>query len=130
MPLLQVAVSSSELVTTLLVLASSDTNEVQVLSAQCLARFAAWQGVAQQAICNISSAEVMTRPAFLQSHSCPADSSEVCLLPCSPCGNHALSTPSQQLVHPRCVFCLLVLNRLIKAYLTCLFTCTPPVLMT
>ncbi len=66
MPLLQVAVSSSELVTSLLLLASSDTNEVQVLSAQCLARFAAWQGVAQQAICNsASSAEVSDTVGFL-----------------------------------------------------------------
>ncbi len=65
MPLLQVAVSSSELFTSLLVLASSDTNEVQVLSAQCLARFAAWQGVAQQAICNFSSAEVSDTTSFL-----------------------------------------------------------------
>ncbi len=65
MPLLQVAVSSSELVTSLLVLASSDTNELQVLSSQCLARFAAWQGVAQQAICNFSSAEVNGAGNFL-----------------------------------------------------------------
>ena len=65
MPFLQVAVSSSELVTSLLVLASSDTNEVQVLSTHCLARFAAWQGVAQQAICNFSSAEVNDAADFL-----------------------------------------------------------------
>jgi len=64
-PLLQVAVSSSELVTSLLVLVSSDTNEVQVLSAHCLARFSAWQGVAQQAICNFSSAEVSDTAGFL-----------------------------------------------------------------
>lgn len=65
MPLLQVAVSSSELVISLLVLASSDTNDVQVLSTHCLARFAAWQGVAQQAICNFSSAEVNDAASFL-----------------------------------------------------------------
>ncbi|KAL0031702.1 hypothetical protein WJX79_002013 [Trebouxia sp. C0005] len=61
----KVAVSSSELVTSLLVLASSDTNEVQVLSTHCLARFAAWQGVAQQAICNFSSAESLWKSCFI-----------------------------------------------------------------
>lgn len=56
---LQIAVASADIVSSLLTLASSDSNEVQVCSAHCLARFAAWQGVAQQAICTPKNAEVM-----------------------------------------------------------------------
>ena len=55
----QIAVASADIVSDLLTLASSDSSEVQVCSAHCLARFAAWQGVAQQAICTPKNAEVM-----------------------------------------------------------------------
>ena len=56
---MQIAVGSPDIVTGLLTLASSDSNEVQTCSAHCLARFAAWQGAAQLAICTPKNAEVM-----------------------------------------------------------------------
>lgn len=56
--LLQTAVSSPDIVSSLLLLVNSDSNEVQTYSAHCLARFAAWHGAAQQAICTPQNAEV------------------------------------------------------------------------
>ena len=55
---MQIAVSSPDIVNSLLALATSDSSEVQSLSAQCLARFAAWQGDPQKVICTPANAEV------------------------------------------------------------------------
>ena len=56
---MQIAIGAPDIVTGLLTLASSDSNEVQTCSAHCLARFAAWQGATQVAICTTKNAEVM-----------------------------------------------------------------------
>lgn len=64
---MQIAVASPDLVTGLLTLASSDSNEAQTYSAHCLARFAAWQGAAQLAICTPKNAEVMLCKCTLSS---------------------------------------------------------------
>ena len=55
---MQVAVSCSEVVSSLTRLVGSDVSEVQVIGAQCLGRFAAWQGVTQRNICTPDNAEV------------------------------------------------------------------------
>lgn len=55
---MQIAVGSLDIVTSMLTLASCDSIEVQTCSAHCLARFAAWQGATQLAICTPKNAEV------------------------------------------------------------------------
>ncbi len=49
-----------------MVLVLSDATEVQVVSAHCLARFAAWQGVAQHAICTPDNADVSRQAVEMQ----------------------------------------------------------------
>ena len=68
--ILQVAISSVELIGSIMVLASSDNTEVQTVSMHCLARFAAWQGVAQQTICTLDSADVRLPYTCYGGHLC------------------------------------------------------------
>ena len=70
--MLQIAVSSSDVVDSLLALASSESTDVQNFSAHCLARFAAWQGVARQAISTPRNAEVGVCASLLCTCACLA----------------------------------------------------------
>ena len=63
---MQVAISSTDLISSLVLLLSSDSNDIQVASAHCLARFAAWQGVAKQTLCTGANAEVVGRHSLAQ----------------------------------------------------------------